>query len=470
MAAVCLGLLCLVSPCPARAAAPNPAVGTWLVREQANEVVLALRGDGVFFRTVRAAGQPPSQETGSWTYTPGLLTITTAGGQVMTYQCQFPGPDQMQISDASGQGALMVRVSDAPPPQAPPAQAPPVQPPAPSPGNLPQAAAGPPDPLYLRPYTDQTENAFRVQVPVGWLAKGGILRVNPLTAGGPTNTVAAKTDFAVMSDPTGQWLIRWLPSYTYVDSRYLVGNYLPGSNYRGCQVAPLLSAEAFLLRLAFPYTHRQATDLRVLESRPLPGLAHNYQQRKQLLGSRFRYDAQMVHLAYQERGQWFEEKMFGIIEDTGQLGVGMWSNQETLVLRAPLGQLAAWEPVFWIIHGSMQLNPNWVAGEVRGQIQRGQAAREMQAYEQKTMNEILEHRRKTYADIRKAMYLMMTGQAQYRNPHTGQLEVAPNRLKNRWVNGAGEEAYSNNPDFDPNRVLPGRSDYKLTPEVPPSEE
>lgn len=442
----------------------DPLAGVWLVRDQSREFRLQLQPDGSFFLLVRVSGQADQQETGTWTSQPGRLVITNRRGEIYQYQYRFMNPDLLEVVDPEGQGMRMARQA-------------PVAAPRPPAGNLPPpaapaAAGGPPDPLYLGPYQDASENAFTVLVPRGWIAKGGILRVNPFTAGGPTNTVAAKTDFAVMSDPQGEVMIRWAPSFTYVDRRHMatsaMGLFPEGSNYRGSQVLALQSAESYLLRVAFPRTHHHAAGLRVIASRPLPEMARAYQRRMQLLGSRFTYDAHMIHVTYEERGRMFEEKLFCVIEDTGQLGVGMWSNKETLLMRAPLGRLAAWEPVLYIIHDSLRLNPTWVAGEVRGQAQRGRAARDMQDYEQRTMREILEHRRKTYAEIRKAMYLMMSGQAQFRNPHTGEVEVAPSRMKNRWVNGAGEEAYSNNPDFDPNRERAGRSDFKLAPEVPPA--
>jgi len=91
-------------------------------------------------------------------------------------------------------------------------------------------------------------------------------------------------------------------------------------------------------------------------------------------------DAAVLTVTYQEGGIQYQEKLTTLIEDMGPASQGMWSNKDTLVVRAPAAEfdrLARW---FSIIPGSIQLNLVWVAGEMRGQRQRAAAAQGTQLY------------------------------------------------------------------------------------------
>ncbi len=65
-------------------------------------------------------------------------------------------------------------------------------------------------------------------------------------------------------------------------------------------------------------------------------------------------------------------------------------------------------------------------------------------------NAINENRRRTSSEINKDMYLTLTGQNEYSNPHTGKVETDTESWKNRWINAGGDIIYSDNPDYDPN--------------------
>jgi len=63
---------------------------------------------------------------------------------------------------------------------------------------------------------------------------------------------------------------------------------------------------------------------------------------------------------------------------------------------------------------------------------------------------INENHSKTNSEINKDMYLNLTGQNEYKNPHTGQIETDTNEWKHRWVNNLGEIIYTNQDSYDPN--------------------
>jgi len=94
-------------------------------------------------------------------------------------------------------------------------------------------------------YIDRTEGAFLLLVPQGWSTRGGMVRVNPLTAvGGAGNATDAKIDFAVLREPEGRVAIRWLPKINYAQpspyNAMLRGNWngMPSSR---CRARPTIS-------------------------------------------------------------------------------------------------------------------------------------------------------------------------------------------------------------------------------------
>jgi len=48
------------------------------------------------------------------------------------------------------------------------------------------------------------------------------------------------------------------------------------------------------------------------------------------------------------------------------------------------------------------------------------------------------------------MFLTITGQNEYKNPITGQLEMDTNNWNRRWVNSNGDIIYSNDSNYNPN--------------------
>ena len=317
------------------------------------------------------------------------------------------------------------------------------------------------------------ERAFTLLIPKGWHVEGGIFRVDPTAQGGPAQSIAAKIDFAAKKDRSGTVMVRWLPDVLYFDARMSpagqMGLFPPGSNYQGMTVYPLMSALQFLRQIVFPYAHPQAGAVHIVEQRPLPRLAQQYQQRVLALVPQltFSYDAAFITVTYQEGGISYKEKIMAVIENWGQLGAGMWGNKETFLLRTPDGEYAQWEPIFSIMQNSVILNPQWIAGEIQGQIQRGQIAINTQREVQRIEQQIVEHRQKTNAEIHNDMFLTLTDQEEYVNPYTKQVEIGSNQWQYRWVNESGDVIYSNDQNYDPNHDINlNRSDFKMTPVRP----
>jgi len=318
--------------------------------------------------------------------------------------------------------------------------------------------------------TEPNENAFSLLVPKGWQIDGGIYRVDPTQQGGAAQSIAAKVDFTVKKDDAGSVMIRWLPDVLFYDAGYSpagqMGLFPPGSNYNGMTVYPLISAKEFIPEIAFPYAHPNATNVKFFEQKNLRSVAQNYQQRMRALVPMidFSYDAAIASISYEENRIAYTEKMICIIENWGRAGAGMWGNKETFYIRTPKNELADYSSLLSVIQNSVIINKQWLAGELKGQQQRGEiminTQREMQRIEQ----QITEHRQRTSAEIHNDMFLTLTDQEEYVNPYTNEVEMGSNQWKYRWENEAGEIIYTDDESYDPRvDVKLNRNDYKRTP-------
>ncbi|HEY3283377.1 MAG TPA: hypothetical protein VGN26_14000 [Armatimonadota bacterium] len=328
-----------------------------------------------------------------------------------------------------------------------------------APEGRPAAGNAVPRTVVFTKYTDKTEAAFTTLIPKGWRTEGGIVRVDPNAAGGAGNSVAAKVDFTTKRDAQGSVLMRWLPETAFIDLRGTpVGNtgmFPQGSNYNGMAVYPCPSAADFLTSMVFPILHPSASNVKVLSRKAMPKVAEGYRKLQAALmpGLSFQYDAAMVEVSYDEGGTRYKERLFTGIENMGAIASGMWGNKNTLQARAPEAQFKAWEPVGAVILGSVEISPKWLAGEIRGQAQRSQTVLQTQRDIAEIERQIVESRRKTNAEIQNDMYLTLTGQEDYVNPYTKQVERGPDDWKYRWQNELGEIVYTNDQVYDPNHDL-----------------
>jgi hypothetical protein len=299
------------------------------------------------------------------------------------------------------------------------------------------------------------EGAFTILVPDGWKTSGGIVRVNPLTAGGPLNSIAAKLDFTITS-ADGHTVLRWYPETNWVDVRGQPAAmaFRPGSNYNGAIVWPKLNAAAYLQQVVFPRSHARATGVRVKATYPLPKVADSYRQVVRQMGVplMFEFDAALLVVEYQEGGAPAEEALYTAIQDWGAADAGLWTNKDTFSVRTSAGGLEKIGRLVAVILNSTRLNPQWVEGEIRGQIQRNEIALRTQQEIQRLDREIVEHRRRTNAEINNQMYHNLMRTEEYVNPITKEVEVGSNEWNYRWVNEKGEAIYTDEGNFDPERL------------------
>lgn len=314
-------------------------------------------------------------------------------------------------------------------------------------------------------FTEPNESAWTMLIPKGWTTEGGIKRVNPISTGDAANAIAAKLDFTLKSDAKGTVMMRWLPDMYYVDTRgtLVESMFPPGSRYNGILVASCPSAQEFLIKTVFPTLRPNATELKIESAQAQPDVVAAYRQlasANQLTAS-FQYGAALVTVTYTEGGSHYKEQLFTVIENMGPIAAGMWQNKGTLTARAPASEYAKWVPVGAMIMSSVRLNPKWVAGELKGQMQRTTIYQDVQKEIERISKEIVEAHQKANEQINHDMYLVLTGQEEYVNPYSGDTEVRPDGWKYHWQNAAGEVVVTNREDYSPNQdPIVNRTDYK----------
>ena len=330
-------------------------------------------------------------------------------------------------------------------------------------------AASQPGGLFFERRSEPVENAFTILVPKGWLAKGGIFRVDPLQAGGPLNAMAAKCDLTYQSDAAGTVFFRTFPEYVYAHAGIGGGFFPTGSYYQGAEIRPFTDAKTYL-KLLFAHVHPNAAGMNIRKLTRLPGekaaiesgLAYTNRLFQQigLSGMTFTADAAGAVFEYMENGTAFTEVMIsGIVDMRAAM---TWKNTRTLMFRAPTESFEDWRPVMDIMRFSVQLNPAWVLMEAQGQQQR--AAIVMQVFDEvrRIDRKIAANTAINREEIMNDNYLVLTEQEEFVNPHTGKIETDTDAYRYRWETAGGDIYYTNRESEDPNTFLAG-GHFQRTP-------
>jgi len=318
--------------------------------------------------------------------------------------------------------------------------------------------------LYFKRIDEPREKAFSLLVPKGWVIEGGALRLLSDKIAGASNMVECKFDMAVRS-ADGKVILRWLPDMLCIDQAVAFGN-PEGAIFNNTLVRKKRTPDKFITEVAIPYSHPNASGVKVMSGKSLPAVAELFLRAADpglKAVTNVSYRAGMIEYSYYENGVRYQERMVAVIEDYGANGAGMWKNKSTILARAPYGELDQWEPVLGVICNSGIWRAGWVGPEINNQRKRsGQMLLQQQEIQALT-KAINDNQSRTYSEINKDMYLTLTEQNEYKNPHTGTTERDTDHWKYRWVNNLGEIVYSDYQNYDPNHDIElNKSGFKLS--------
>lgn len=307
---------------------------------------------------------------------------------------------------------------------------------------------------------EPNERAFSILAPKGWQSEGGLFRINALQVGGPLNATEAKCNLIYKSDAGGTVAFHIYPDIVYAHTGIGGGFFAPGSNYQGAEVKQIMDAQTALKAL-FAYYHPYAQNIRIQKLRHLPGEKYSIDQglaytnallaQIGLAQMAFQSDAAGGLFEYMENGTHFREVMVtGIVDMRAAL---TWKNTRTLSFRAPAESFNRWKPVMDVMRFSIRFNPSWILQEAKGQRKRAEIVLKVYEKIHQIDREIARKSSINREEIMNDNFLVLTGQEEYVNPHTGEVETDTDAYKFRWKTPQGNIYYTNQEDEDPNIFL-----------------
>jgi len=335
--------------------------------------------------------------------------------------------------------------------------------------SQPNQANNPPVGIYYTRVFEPVEHAFTILVPKGWNMEGGIFRVNAATAGGPLNAIEAKCNLIIKNNEQAVIEFHILPDIVYAHPGIGGGFFTVGSNYQGAEVRPITDAQT-LLKNIFHGLRPEATSVKVIELKQLPGekesldkgLAYTNQMLSQigLAYMAFTADAAGGVFEYTENEITYKEIILsGLVNMPAAM---TWKNTRTLSFRAPKNTFDQWKPAFDIMRSSLEFSPDWILKEAGGQRQRAEIVQKVYDEIRRIDQETLRNTSINRSEIMNDNYLVLTGQEEYRNPHTGKIQLDTDEYRYRWITSGGDVYYTNNEDEDPN-LFYENTDFKRTP-------
>lgn len=457
-------------------------VGTWFTTVEQAQVESKYEEDGTYFCTIRSVGGQKVLK-GTYSVTGASLVVRLEGkDKPIQRTWRLVDPNTLELADSAGTRSTLKRQAEADRSQettsAPRSTGGQAQ--SPAAGSIaPSGSAGKPITLVLRREWEPNQRAFTVLVPQGWIVTGGLFSVDPGQAGGALNAIDTKCDLAIKSDANGTVIARWAPSYNFVDfSRSaefanLAMLFPAGRYYNGALVKPMPTVEEYLME-GFRTIRPQASNVEVVQRMDLPKAVEICQAMTQQLNASLQplgkapmvFSAGALVIDYTEAGTRYREAGVTCLSDW-RMAAGLWSNQFTFHMRAPAAEANDFKPMLDIIRQSMKVNPEWLAAYMRSVGERGQVVADVFRHMAKIDREIFERRSSARSAMAEENYLLLTGQEDYVNPFTKEVERDSSDYKYRWTNPNGDRLFTNQNGFDPNRESDlNKIEWKQTPTKP----
>ncbi len=280
------------------------------------------------------------------------------------------------------------------------------------------------------------EGAYTIQIPAGWGWRGGVDRNN---IGG-----AGKTQFSAASDPQGS-IMAASPNYMWTYTDGMASFFAFPTGYPNLSFLP---ASQWAPRALVQQMRQMRPDLSLEKVVERPDWAEYSQFELARSGyppGMFDISVAILEATYSENGMRFREK--ARVSTMRQRGQPMWNALMDITYRAPEGEFRDWEPVLQGILFSLQMNPQWQAGErglAQNYINNTQAdihRRQMEI--SRTLSETSDivansywNRQATYDRISEMRSNAILG-VQNVASSSGDVYKVPNGFDRYWVDGLG---------------------------------
>lgn len=207
-------------------------------------------------------------------------------------------------------------------------------------------------PMARQPAFEPQERAFSIQIPSGWIFRGGVNRNN---IGG-----AGSLQFSVGRDPQGSAMVS-MPSFTWMFTQPVMSFFAFPT---GVPSLPFMPASQFVQQVVMGQYRQMHPDVQIVRVMERPDLSELSQWELARSGyplGTFETSIAMLEAVYSEQGvRYLEKSKVGVMRQPGQ---PMWNALIDMMYRAPEAEMRTLEPVLTGCYWTLQINPQWQAGE-----------------------------------------------------------------------------------------------------------
>lgn len=303
--------------------------------------------------------------------------------------------------------------------------------------------------------------AFRLLIPKGWQADGGVTWVaNP--------ALPAQFNFRFYN-PGGSEEFDIFPTqaYFWTDNRLFLSTNPPGTLRFGTLVAEPINLHNAFTNVIIPNFRGRAGGLRIIERKGVAELAA-LAKGAPTPGVEASADGGKIRIEYQENGKLMEEEMYAAVSQfviplPGYF-INYWYIDYIFSFKAEKGKLDAQSKIFQTMIFSLKVNPTYFAkvanvkeqmaqmvirgiqaigriGEMIARAGSDMRADQQQAWEQRQQAQ--DHIAQNFSDY-------VRGVERFNDPFTGQEVELPSGYGYAWANNLGEYVVTSSPSYNPN--------------------
>jgi hypothetical protein len=318
---------------------------------------------------------------------------------------------------------------------------------------------------YIDPMTGM--EAFRLLIPKGWRAEGGIKwSANP--------ALPAQSRFRFYN-PMGSEEFNLFPTQTYfwTNNRTFLSTNPQGSLRFGSVVAQPIGLHAVFTSVIIPGAKKNATGLNIRFEKDVPELAA-LARGAPVAGLHAQAEAGKIRIDYQENGKQIEEEIYAAVSQfvinmpasgySGPYFINYWYVDDVFSFKDEKGKLDSHTRLFQTMIYSLKINPQWFAKVVNVKEMLAQRSMqnikaighigEMVAKAGSKMREDQqrdwERRQQVQDKIAQNFSDHIRGVERYHDPRAGKEVELPAGYGNAWSNNLGEYIVTESPGYNPN--------------------
>ncbi|HEX8459425.1 MAG TPA: hypothetical protein VF656_19185 [Pyrinomonadaceae bacterium] len=300
--------------------------------------------------------------------------------------------------------------------------------------------------MQFQRWTDPTENAFSLEVPVGWNTTGGIKRFGGTSRASEwviqspdeevsmrSGDVTIPTQFVEPSETVRSFGYR--EGQTYAGTNWIVMRYLPAMDFATDYVQRTVGGDC--------------GDIRWLAQKDRADYVEQMMRNGLLVPSN-NYTAAEVTFTCQQGGEPHVGYLFVITSATNDMGVGrMWSVSTLYGFFATAARASEADAVLQRGIASFEINPQWYAAERGAERQMAEDFRRSREYAAQLQQQTQAERWASWERITEQRGDILAGQTRVVDPESGQAYKVQSGSNYYWVDPNREVIVGTNQPYKP---------------------